>query len=60
MVAGIVHIPAEAQALPCEGGIGSCVLQSTSMLTPVIACLKDNLRHAKYGIVFSVEQSGVH
>ncbi len=32
------HIPAQAMA----GGIGSCVLQSTSMLTSVVACMKDN------------------
>lgn len=32
------HIPAQTMALPCEGGIGSCVLQSH--VTPVVACMK--------------------
>ena len=29
MVAGMYHIPAEAQALLCEGGIGSCISLTT-------------------------------
>ncbi len=38
MFAGMIYIPAEAKALPPEGGIGSCILYLEPPTYPKLEC----------------------